>query len=250
VYQYAIYVVHSLVGRLPSPIDDRNPVVRYLCALFSELAYYHIPQWEIDDKKRAKLIPCNAYQALVARGRSTNLNTLFQQLDLPRGFAVADRGVVAVGLVLNRLLFIGFRGTQFLFDWRMNLRSKLVPVNARFRMRDPFVFSTISGRLHSGLRRRSHANIDPSSRRHPRLKPRRHRPCLLDRSLTRGCRSCNLRDLRRGRANICLHPWGAQVRRPFRVRQPSGWPACSGPPSRRRSTDGPTKGLRLRRPSV
>lgn len=150
-YQYAIYEVHSLVSGLPSPVDDRAPQVRYLCALFAELAYYHIPQWEIDGKKRAKLIPCEAYQLLVAGGRPTNLNTAFQQLDLPPGFAVADRGVVAVGLVLNRLLFIGFRGTQFLFDWRINLRSKLVPVNARFRMRPPFVFSTISGRLHSGF---------------------------------------------------------------------------------------------------
>lgn len=150
-YQYAIYEVHSLVGSLPSPIDDRSPTVRYLCALFAELAYYHIPQWEIDDKKRAKLIPCEAYRALVAGGRPTNLTHVFQQLELPRGFAVADRGVVAVGLVLNRLLFVGFRGTQFLFDWRVNLRSKLVPVNARFRLRPPFVFSTVSGRLHSGF---------------------------------------------------------------------------------------------------
>lgn len=150
-YQYAIHEVHSLVSGLRFPIDDRTPVVRYLCALFAELAYYHIPQWEIDGKKRAKLVPCEAYQALVARGRSTNLNTLFQQLDLPRGFAVADRGVVAVGLVLNRLLFVGFRGTQFLFDWRVNLRSRLVPVSAGFRMRPPFVFSTVSGGLHSGF---------------------------------------------------------------------------------------------------
>jgi hypothetical protein len=152
VTQYAIYEVHSLVGSLPSPIDDRSPTVRYLCALFAELAYYHIPQSEIDDRKRAKLIPCEAYRALVAFGRPTNLNTSFPQLgDLPRGFAVADRGVVAVGLVLNRLLFVGFRGTQFLFDWRVNLRSKLVPVNARLRLRPPFVFGTVSGRLHSGF---------------------------------------------------------------------------------------------------
>ena len=152
-YQYAIHEVHSLVGSLPSPIDDRSPTVRYLCALFAELAYYHIPQWEIDDRKRAKLIPCEAYRALVAGagGRTTNLTPDFQKLDLPRGFVVADRGVVAVGLVLNRLLFVGFRGTQFLFDWRVNLRSKLVPVNARFRLRPPFVFSTVSGRLHSGF---------------------------------------------------------------------------------------------------
>lgn len=150
-YQYAIYEVRDLVGGLPSPLDDRSPVVRYLCSLFAELAYYHIPQWEIDGKRRAKLIPCTAYQSLVARGVPTNLVTLFQQLDLPRGFVVADRGVVAVGLVLNKLLFIGFRGTQFLFDWRINLRSRLVPVEARFRIRPPFIFSTIAGRLHSGF---------------------------------------------------------------------------------------------------
>lgn len=151
--QFAIYEVHSLVGSLPSPIDDRSPTVRYLCALFAELAYYHVPQWEIDDKKRAKLIPCEAYRSLIASptGRPTNSTVDFQKLDLPRGFVVEDRGVVAVGMVVNRLLFIGFRGTQFLFDWRVNLRSKLVPVNARFRISPRFVFSTVSGRLHSGF---------------------------------------------------------------------------------------------------
>lgn len=149
--QYAIHEVHSLLGALPTPLDHRSPVVRYVCALFAELAYYHIPQWEIDDKKRAKLVPCDAYQALVARGVPTNIGTLLQQLDLPRGFVVADRGAIAVGVVLNRLLFVGVRGTQFLFDWNINMRSRLVPVNARFRIRPPFIFSTTSGRLHSGF---------------------------------------------------------------------------------------------------
>lgn len=152
-YQYAIYEAQRLVGALPSPIDDRSPAVRYLCALFSELAYYHIPQWELDDKKRAKLIPCEAYRALVAGtgGSSSGVAIDFPRLDLPRGFVVADRGVVAVGMVLNRLLFIGFRGTQFLFDWKVNLRSKLVPVNTVFDLRSPFIFGTVSGRLHSGF---------------------------------------------------------------------------------------------------
>lgn len=152
-YQHAIYEVHSLISRLPSTLDNRSPVVRYLCALFSELAYYHIPQWEIDGRKRAKLIPipCEAYRTLIVHGRPVNLNTLFQQLDLPRGFAVADRGVVAVGLAFNRLLFIGFRGTRFLFDWRVNLRSRLVPINTMFRLRPHFVFSAVCGRFHSGF---------------------------------------------------------------------------------------------------
>jgi hypothetical protein len=149
--QFAMYEVHSLLGRLPSPVDDRDPIVRYVCALFAELAYYHIPAYEIDDKERAKVIPCEAYQALVAHGTPTNVSIFLQQSDFPRGFVVVDRGAIAVGVVLNRLLFIGFRGTQFLFDWRINLRSRPMPVNSRLRVRGPFVINTICGRLHSGF---------------------------------------------------------------------------------------------------
>lgn len=152
-YQYAIHEVRRLVDSLSSPIDDRSPTVRYLCALISELAYYHVPQWEMDNRKRAKLIPCEAYRDRVggAGRRPSNQRVEFEKLDLPRGFAVADRGVVAIGLVINRLLFVGFRGTQFLFDWRVNLGAKLVPVNARLHFRPHFTFSTASGRLHSAF---------------------------------------------------------------------------------------------------
>lgn len=98
---------------------------------------------DIDGLPKNIIVPHTSYFLQQSR--------VLQQLDLPRRFVVADRGVVAVGLVLNKLLFVGFRGTQFLFDWRLNLCSKLVPVNARFRIRPPFVFSTISGQLHSGF---------------------------------------------------------------------------------------------------
>ena len=148
---YAFDELRTLVNNLPRPIDDRAPEVRYLCALFAELAYYHIPQWELDNKKRAKLVPCEAYHELIARGRPTNMAITFRQFELPNAFAVANRGVVAVGILINRLLFIGFRGTQFLFDWRVNLRSRLIPIHSRFRIRPPFVFNTVSGRLHSGF---------------------------------------------------------------------------------------------------
>ncbi len=149
--QYAIHDVHNLVNDLPSSIDDRLPAVRYLCALFSEFAYYHIPQWEIDDPKRAKIVPCEAYRVLVAGGRTASLNVVLRQLDLPEAFLVADRGVVAVVLVINRRLFIAFRGTQFLFDWKVNLRAKLVPVNASFSQWTPLLLGSVSGRLHVGF---------------------------------------------------------------------------------------------------
>src|SRR5215831_5324959 len=149
-YEYAIQEFRSLLGGLSAPIDDRGAVIRYLCALVAELAYYHIPEWEIDSKRRAKLIPCAAYQNLAARGVPTNVTAAIDMIDPTSSFVVMDRGVVVVGIVVNRLLFIGFRGTQFLFDWRTNLRSKLARVNPRFHMRPP-IPSTISGRLHSGF---------------------------------------------------------------------------------------------------
>lgn len=89
-HKYAIYEVPRLVRSLPSPIDNQSSTVRYLCALFSELAYYHVPQWELDDRKRAKLILCEAYRntVLATGGRSTGQTIDFQKFekfDLPRG---------------------------------------------------------------------------------------------------------------------------------------------------------------------
>jgi Lipase (class 3) len=130
--QYAFDEVSSLVNSLSTPIDVTNPVISYLCAVFAESAYYHIPQWEIDDTKRAKLIPCDAYRSIVASGNATDLKNYFQEKDFNAYFTVEDRGVVAVGVVFNNLLFVGFRGTQFLFDWRINFRSRLTSPSNSF----------------------------------------------------------------------------------------------------------------------
>lgn len=32
--------------------------------------------------------------------------------------------------LIGSLLFIGFRGTRFLFDWKTNLRCRLVPASS------------------------------------------------------------------------------------------------------------------------
>jgi Lipase (class 3) len=147
--QCAINDLFSLPHKLPSPAKNDDPVVRYICALFSELAYYHIPRWEIDDKKRAKLVPCETYKILINKGTSINVNGFIREFDLPIRFVVEERGVVAIGMLLNRILFIGFRGTQFLFDWETNLRSRLVALNYDDHERFPCGIS--SGGFHSGF---------------------------------------------------------------------------------------------------
>ena len=148
---HALDELHDLLSRFQSPVHDGDPLVRYVCSLFAELAYYHVPQFEIDGKKRAKVIPCDVYQTLVGRGASTDLLVILNEKDFLRRFVVVDRGVIAVGVEHNRLLFIGFRGTQFLFDWRINLRCRLVPIRSRFLFRGPFGSNTIAGRLHVGF---------------------------------------------------------------------------------------------------
>lgn len=157
-FNYAIEEVYSLLGKLPNDVDDideRSPIVLYLCALFAELAYYLIPKWEIDNDKRAKLIPCDRYKEILrTRTPTDSMEFINIFLDLP-GFVVVDRGVVAVGIVMDHLLFIGFRGTQFLYDWKINIRSRLIPIayprDQKFIFAPDFFLSQLSGRLHSGF---------------------------------------------------------------------------------------------------
>jgi Lipase (class 3) len=150
--QYAIHEIYPLIRSLGNNFSDQSPIARYVCALLSELAYYSIPQWEVDNKKRAKLIPSEAYRSLIASiATRTNLRATFQLLDLPKGFVVEDRGVIAIGIKIDNLLFIAFRGTQFLFDWRLNLNARQINVTSRMRIRPPQVLTTLGGKLHSGF---------------------------------------------------------------------------------------------------
>ena len=129
--EYAIHEIYDLLSKGTWNKSDREqvspePLPSYVCSLFSELAYYHIPQWEIDDRKRVKLIPCRAYQTLAAAGRRTRAPNIDS-----RRFVIEDRGTIVLGNLLNRNLFIAYRGTQFLFDWKVNSRARLVPLPAR-----------------------------------------------------------------------------------------------------------------------
>lgn len=141
----------SRLSRLGSPISARDPVVRYVCALVAELAYYHVPAFEIDGKKRAMVVPCEGYRVIIERGIPTDVTAYFQAMEFENAFVVVDRGIVAVGILLNNLLFIGFRGTRFLFDWRINLRASLVHIDAGFRFDAPFLRGFSGGRVHQGF---------------------------------------------------------------------------------------------------
>src|SRR3989442_2809683 len=108
--EYAITELPILLSRVPKTITVDDIALRYICALLSEVAYYHIPEFEIDDRRRAKLILSRAYQKLLERGIPRDLTRYLKRFDDLRTFVEIDRGVVAVGAKWNDLLFIAFRG--------------------------------------------------------------------------------------------------------------------------------------------
>lgn len=136
-WDYAFNEIHRLLSSLNlglhEPINPYAPVFRYISALFAEMAYHHIPEWEVDKRKRAQIarVPSSAYQSMVGSGewRFDRITQAFQMADLPRPFIATSAGVVAVGVVIRGILFIGFRGTALLFDWKVNLRAELVRVS-------------------------------------------------------------------------------------------------------------------------
>jgi hypothetical protein len=145
---HAIDEFPRLVAQLQTPIDPRSSLVRYLSALVAELAYYHVLQWEIDQPRRAKVIPSEAYQQLVETRRSITVAEFTALLGDGTGFfTVEDRGVIVVGLRWHKFLFLGFRGTKFLFDWRINLHARMTPNGVRYGNR----YGISLGRLHSGF---------------------------------------------------------------------------------------------------
>jgi hypothetical protein len=148
---FAFDELQSIVADFKSPISVREPVVRYACALVAELAYHHVPWFEIDDKKRAMSVPCEQYRAIVVGGTATSVTVYLEEKDLPNFFVVVDRGIIAVGILLDKLLFIGFRGTTFLFDWRINLTAPVVEIGPGFLSNGPFLRHFSGGRAHRGF---------------------------------------------------------------------------------------------------
>lgn len=146
---YAFTEFRGLVNRFPNPFSDVDPNVVYVCAMVAELAYYHVSQNEIDSDKRAHLIPCEAYREIVRSGSANTIEIALRDGEF-ESFVVTDRGSVAVGLRVAKFLFIGFRGTQFLFDWKINLdarRESDLELSHPYFYRYPY----LADRLHPGF---------------------------------------------------------------------------------------------------
>ena len=102
----------------------------YVASLISQIAYFHIPEYELENVNRANLIPCERYKEMLRNSNRSNIQAIFSNNEIDEFFTVEKPYVIAVVVKIRDVLFISFRGTQNTYDWFTNLdisKSRLYP---------------------------------------------------------------------------------------------------------------------------
>jgi len=95
----------------------------YVCALFSELTYYRIPDFELSNADRINVVPCLAYQSTVRERQTIDFEQILESADFGQFFVVVRRYAIVVGVRTPNMIMVAVRGTKYLYDWLINLRS-------------------------------------------------------------------------------------------------------------------------------
>lgn len=93
----------------------------HVCSLFAQLSYMHLPQYELAERSRFKVVPCEAYQRLASGGQASNIEEVLRTVDFGQSFVVARRYLVVVGVRTPKVMLVAIRGTAYLYDWLLNL---------------------------------------------------------------------------------------------------------------------------------
>lgn len=114
--------------RLAESIDDWDEDAfswqkAYVAAVFAAVAYEEVPQFELKKTKRAKLIPCERYQAHVSRWETEQRRASVRDLDANIHIDLVTRSRVLITISrLRKVIFVSFRGTTLSFgDFKADL---------------------------------------------------------------------------------------------------------------------------------
>lgn len=115
----------------------------FISAAFSQAAYHHIPEFELENINRANLIPCSTYRQALQTGRFQDIQILEKESELPM-LIHSSSLFVSVVFKVDQVVFVSLRGTQQLYDWFVNIQVG--------KMKNPnFPPSRGEQRFHSGF---------------------------------------------------------------------------------------------------
>jgi hypothetical protein len=128
------YAFENLWHLLTNPqIDWADPKFdmkkAYVMSLFSALAYEHLSKYEIDHQRRAKVIPCLAYQEHLGTRSTVNIAALKRRLEGFEVELIETEYAVYVIIKVRDLIVIAVRGTIpiYYYDLRADLNIRKVP---------------------------------------------------------------------------------------------------------------------------
>ncbi|HDU4488311.1 TPA: hypothetical protein RFT16_003230 [Klebsiella pneumoniae subsp. pneumoniae] len=171
-YTYAIEEVQDILHRIDTDMSmsqkEQRDKLNYICAMFAELAYHHVPEAEIGSNKRAKLISSEAYKQIIKREMASSaditpyVSRQRNEGELPQSFIVTTEQIVAIGHVFGNRLFIAFRGTKFTLgaDWYTNFQAKKVPIPRGGFPWTKRIFGRNPGLFHRGFLKEAHRISD------------------------------------------------------------------------------------------
>jgi predicted lipase len=114
----------SLADSIDDWADDQFSWQKaYVASAFSAIAYEEVLPFELKKSKRAKIIPCDRYQAHVSRWETEQQRATVQQLDknIEIELVVRNRVLVTISR-LRKVIFVSFRGTTLSFsDFKADL---------------------------------------------------------------------------------------------------------------------------------
>jgi len=94
----------------------------YLCSIFSEIAYWNIPQYELDTDKRVRVIPCETYQKIHQAKILNVVSSIFRNQDLYQIHSINRYFASTTIIRTPKVIIVAIRGTQNLYDWYVNLK--------------------------------------------------------------------------------------------------------------------------------
>src|SRR5882672_6648529 len=95
----------------------------YVCALYSKLAYLHVPLLELANHHGIKIVPCLTYQAIAGSSSASDIRTYLAQAEFTQFFPIEGDSAVIVAIKTPKVVIVAIRGTRPLYvsDWMTDL---------------------------------------------------------------------------------------------------------------------------------
>lgn len=122
------------------PPDQFEHLKCAVLGLVAQLAYCSPTEEEKEHPHRARLVPCALYQRLMVQ-QTIDLTAVLAEVDFQNVAVVSTRRYTALIVPAREMLLVGVRGTQFAYDWLINLTA----IKSRVQLADGLA------RIHSGF---------------------------------------------------------------------------------------------------